>query len=410
MAQYQITVDDVDVQGLFSNDQGFARLVEKVVNAILKTQFEEQIGAKRYERTVKRRAYRNGMRLRQMTTRVGQLTLQVAQMRNGQFSTELFRRYQRSEQAFVLALMEMVLNGVSTRKVAAVTQELCGVDFSKSTVSRLCEQLDPIVAAWNERPLHNETYPFLIVDALIIRCREGGQVCPISALIATGIRASGEREVLGLQLGDSESESTWTALFQWLKGRGLRGVDLVVSDDHAGLVRAVRTQFQGVPWQRCQTHFMRNITDATPKALRVELKARLRAILEAPDPAMARTLRDQVVSEFSGRAPKAMKILEEGFDDATTVMAFPESIRRRARTTNMVERLNEEIRRRERVIRIFPNRESAIRLLGALLIELDEKWRTEQRLYLNLTEYWQWRKTVKRTTHAGRSSTVTRIM
>lgn len=410
MAQHQIIVNDEDVQGLFTQDNALARLVEKVVNVILKMQFEEQLGAKRYERTVKRRAYRNGTRLRKMTTRVGQLTLQVPQTRNGHFSTDLFSRYQRSEQAFVLALMEMVINGVSTRKVAAVTRELCGVDFSRSTVSRLCEQLDPIVTAWNERPLGNEVYPFLIVDALVIRCRENGQVRPISALIATGIRASGEREVLGLQLGDSESESTWTAFFQWLKGRGLRGVDLVVSDDHGGLVRAVRTHFQGIPWQRCQTHFMRNITDATPKALRTELKARLRAVLEAPDMAMARMLRDKVVAEFADKAPRAMKVLEDGFDDATTVMALPESVRRRTRTTNMVERLNEEIRRRERVIRIFPNRESAIRLLGALLIELDEKWRTERRLYLNMTEYWQWRKTAKPKTSAGRFGTVTRII
>jgi len=409
MAQHQIIVDDKDLQGLFSQDNALARLVEKVVNAILKSQFEEQLGAKRYERTVKRKAYRNGMRLRQMTTRVGSLTLQVAQMRNGRFSTELFSRYQRSEQAFVLALMEMVINGVSTRKVATVTRELCGVDFSKSTVSRLCAQLDPIVTAWNERPLGQETYPFLIVDALIIRCRENGHIRPISVLIATGIRASGEREVLGLQLGDSESERTWTELFRWLKGRGLRGVDLIVSDDHGGLVRAVRTQFQGIPWQRCQTHFMRNLLDATPKAIRAELKTRLRAILEAPDLTMARALRDQVVAEFADRAPKAMKILEDGFDDATTVMALPESVRRRTRTTNMVERLNGEIRRRERVIRIFPNRESAIRLLGALLIELDEKWRTERRLYLNMEEYWAWRKTVRPKTSAGRSGTVTRI-
>lgn len=407
MAQYQITVDDADVQGLFSEDGGLARLVEKVVNAILQGQFEQRVGAKRYERTAKRRAYRNGTRLRPMTTRVGKLTLQVAQTRNGQFASELFSRYQRSEQAFVLALMEMVLNGVSTRKVAAVTRELCGVDFSKSTVSRLCERLEPIVTSWNERPLGEHRYPFLIMDALLIRCREEGQVRPISALIATGVRASGEREVLGLQLGDSESERTWGAFLQWLKRRGLRGVDLVVSDDHSGLVRAVRTAFQGVPWQRCQTHFMRNILDAAPKALRTELKGQLRAVLEAPDRETARVLRDKVAAQFAARAPRAMQVLEEGFDDATAVMALPASVRRRARTTNMVERLNRELRRRERVIGIFPNRDSAIRLIGALLMELDEHWRIERRLYLNMSEYWAWRKTAR--PRASVRQVVTRI-
>src|SRR5690606_30186248 len=224
MAHYKISLDDREVHGLLSHQDALAVLVETVVNAILKKQFAEQVGAARYQRTLSRRGYRNGVRTRRMTIRVGTLTLRVPQTRNGAFSTELFSRYQRSEQAFVLALMEMVVNGVSTRKVAAITEELCGVHFSKSTVSRLCEQLDPIVHGWNERSLDTERYPFLIVDAIVIRCREGGRVRPVSALIACGIRESGEREVLGMKLGDSESEDTWTEFFQWLKSRGLHGV------------------------------------------------------------------------------------------------------------------------------------------------------------------------------------------
>lgn len=392
MAQYKISLDDKEIHGLFSRQDALAILVEKVVNAILENQFEEQLGAKRYERTISRRGYRNGVRTRRMTTRVGTLTLRVPQTRNGKFSTELFSRYQRSEQAFVLALMEMVVNGVSTRKVAAITEELCGVHFSKSTVSRLCEQLDPIVHGWNERSLDTERYPFLIVDAIVIRCREGGRVRPVSALIACGIRESGEREVLGMKLGDSESEDTWTEFFQWLKSRGLHGVDLVVSDHHGGLVKAVRTQFQGVPWQRCRTHFMRNVLDATPKSLREELNGLLRAALDAPDHETACILRDRIIKQYEDRAARAMAILDEGFDDATAVLALPESVRRQTRTTNMIERLNEELRRRERVIRIFPNRQSAIRLIGALLIELDDKWRNERRLFLNLKPYWEWRR------------------
>ncbi|MBF7084755.1 transposase, partial [Desulfallas sp. Bu1-1] len=197
-----------------------------------------------------------------------------------------------------------------------------------------------------------------------------------------------------LMLGDSESEASWSEFFSWLKNRNLRGVDLVISDDHSGLVKAVRTHFQGVTWQRCQTHFMRNIMDATPKSVKDELYPHLRAILDAPDIGTARLLLNQTLEKFEKKAPKAMQVLESGFDDATAVLMLPEKYRRRLRTTNGVERLNEEIRRRERVIRIFPNRESVVRLIGALLMELDDKW-TSGKKYLDMTEYLQWQKEQK---------------
>ncbi|GAB6933377.1 hypothetical protein JCM14719A_17300 [Calditerricola satsumensis] len=196
--------------------------------------------------------------------------------------------------------------------------------------------------------------------------------------------------MLGLMLGDSESEASWGEFFSWLKSRGLHGVDVVVSDDHRGLVRAIRRHFQGVTWQRCQTHFMRNILDATPKTLQEEVHGRVRAILEAPDMETARLLLNQTLEAYETKAPKAMAVLEAGFEDATAVLALPEKYRKRLRTTNALERLNEEIRRRERVIRIFPNRESALRLLGALLMEIDEKW-TNSKKYLDMTEYLEWR-------------------
>jgi transposase-like protein len=204
-------------------------------------------------------------------------------------------------------------------------------------------------------------------------------------------------------LGDSESEVSWSEFFGWLKSRGLRGVDLIVSDDHGGLVRAIRRHFQGVTWQRCQTHFMRNILDVTPKALQDEMHSRIRAILDAPDLNTARLLLNQVLEAYETKAPKAMAILEAGFEDATAVLHLPEKYRKRLRTTNALERLNEEIRR-ERVIRIFPNRESAIRLIGALLMEIDEKW-ASGRKYLDMAEYLEWRESKV----ANRSSKVTRI-
>ena len=390
MASYQVTVDEHLLTSLFSRQEGLGQLVEQVLNQILQAQAAQALQAQPHERTPDRQGYRNGQRERSLQTRVGTLTLQVPRLRGGEFSPELFERYQRSEQAFVLALLEMVVQGVSTRKVEAITKELCGAEFSKSTVSVLCQRLDPLVASWNGRDLSGQKYPFLVVDALVIRVREEGRVRPCSALIASGVNEKGFREVLGLQVGDSESEASWSELFVWLKGRGLWGVDLVTSDDHAGLVCAVRKQFQGATWQRCQTHFARNVLEACPEKERAALKARLHRIFEAADPLEAREELAQTLCLFSGKAEKALERLEGGFEDATAVLSLPERYRKRLRTTNGMERLNEEIRRRERVIRIFPNRASAERLLGALLMEQDEAWSTG-RVYLEMAEYGQWR-------------------
>lgn len=392
MAQYQITVNQELLHRLFlsdNKDSGVAALLESVLNQILQAQATEQLEAEPYEHTEERKGYRNGIYPHKLTTRVGTLTLRIPRFRNGKFSTELFARYQRSEQALVLALMEMVINGVSTRKVSQITEELCGTEFSKSTVSELCKKLDPVVHGWNNRNLHDMRYPFILVDALVLKVREEGRVRARSVMIAIGVNTDGYREILGLMLGDSESESSWGEFFTWLKSRGLRGVDIIVSDNHGGLVKAVRSHFQGVTWQRCQTHFMRNILDVTPKSIQDELYPHLRAILDAPDVDTARVLLNQTLEAYENRAPKAMKVLEDGFDDATAILILPERYRRRLRTTNGVERLNEEIRRRERVIRIFPNRESVIRLVGALLMEFDDKW-ASGRKYLDMSEYLQW--------------------
>lgn len=390
MTQYQITLTDEIVHALFKEDGAMAKLLEEVLNQVLEAEVTEALGAKPYERTEERRGYRNGYKPRSMTTRVGRLTLSVPQVRDGKFSPELFSRFQRSEQALILALMEMVMSGVSTRKVAKITEELCGTEFSKSTVSELCKRLDPMVKEWNERPLA-EVYPFVMVDAMVLRVRKGGQVRPQSALIAIGVNMRGYREVLGFWIGDSETYASWSDFFSWLKRRGLRGVDVVVSDQHSGLVKAVETHFQGAMWQRCQTHFTRNILDACQKQLQEELLSQLRVIWTAPDVMTAREILRRVIDNFGSRAPRAMTILEEGFDDAVAVLNLPERYRKRLRTTNGVERLIEEVRRRERVIRIFPNVESAVRLLGALLMEKDEAWSTD-RPYFDMRDYLEWKR------------------
>jgi putative transposase len=392
MARYEITLNSEQLTDLLTEDQGLQRLVETVLNQVLEAQVTEQIGARPYERSAERKAYRNGSRLRTLTTRVGPLVLHVPQVRNGSFSTTLFARYQRSEQALVLALMEMVLQGVSTRKVATITEELCGTRFSRSTVSQLCTALDARVQAWNERSLDAQAYPFVIVDALVVKVRRDQAVRATSALIVSGVNVQGRREILGLSLGDSESEGTWTDMFTWLKRRGLHGVEVLVSDDPAGLVKAAQRAFQGVIWQRCQVHLQRNVLGRTPRHLRAQMAAGLRRIFQAEDRAAARTAFAALAAALAGKAERALTLLEEGLEDALAVLVLPEPYRVRLRTTNGMERLNEEIRRRERVIRIFPNEASALRLMGALLTEHHEVWSTGKR-YFDMTEYFEWKTT-----------------
>ncbi|MEA4928897.1 MAG: IS256 family transposase [Candidatus Limiplasma sp.] len=315
------------------------------------------------------------------------------------FSTEMFQRYKRSEQALILAMMEMVVNGVSTRKVAAITEELCGNSFSKSSVSALCMTLDPAVTAFRERPLE-KGYPFVMVDAIYTKVRENCRICSKGLMIAIGLNEQGNREVLGYRCADSETEAGWTEFFRELKGRGLVQVEMVISDSHKGLVRAVKQCYQGATWQRCQTHFSRNMLDVCPKKLQPEMRAALKSLYEADDRDTAVLLRDSLISRFQREAPKAATLLEDSFEDVMAVLALPFSMRRRLRTTNGIECLNEEIRRRERVIRIFPNESSLYRLLGALLMEIHDSWQSGK-VYLDVTAY------LSQRTHVSPSTTQT---
>lgn len=390
MAQYNITLTEELLHGLFvsdGKDQAFARLLEEIFNQVLLAQSDEQIGAAPYERTDERNAYRNGCRDRPLITRVGTLSLRVPRHRNGDFNTELFERYQRSEQALLLAMMQMVVSGVSSRKVEDITYELCGRKFSKSLVSKLCERLDPIVKAFQNRPLEKH-YPFLVVDAVYLKVREDNRVRSRGLLVAVAVNQDGHREVVGFQMADTESETSWSEFFSSLQDRGLKDVHLITSDSHRGLVNAIRKHFQGATWQRCQTHFSRNMLDLTPKALQPELKEHLGKLYEAVDLDSATKVRNEIMDHYETKAPRAMKLLDEAFADITAVLGIPFKYRKRLRTSNGIERLNQEIRRRERVIRIFPNEASVIRLIGALLMEQDEKWQTGRK-YFEMDLYYQ---------------------
>lgn len=388
MARINFTLDDETVAKLFVGDgeEAMKVLKEKALNALLCAEATEQIGADPYERTETRQTQRNGYRIRHLTTRVGTLTLRIPKLRNGTFSTELFARFARSERAFQLALIEMVLQGVSTRKVTEITEVLCGTSISKSTVSRLCAELDGPVEAFRQRPL-TSSYPFLVVDAMYVKVRENGRIVSKGLLIVLGISETGHREVLGFILGDSESYETWRSLFLELRERGLRDVSFIVSDQHAGLVRAVRETFHNATWQRCQTHFQRNMLACLPRQGSGDVMALMKDMLNSPSLETATTRRDDILDYLqSHKRTKAYNLLDDAFADITAVYSLPEHYRKRLRTTNMIERQNEELRRRERVIRIFPNEESVIRLLGSLLMETHEEW-ISGRAYFRMDAY-----------------------
>ena len=389
MSQYQITLDEALLQRLFQID-GLKPLLESLLNQVLQTQASDQLQAAPYERTNARQGYRNGYRERSLTTRIGTLTLQVPRLRQGSFTPDLDERWQRSEQALLCCLVEMVIQGVSTRKVSTVVEELCGTEVSKSSVSALCQRLDPQVNAWRQRDLSEQSYAFVLVDALVIRVRTDQGVRPRSLLLATGINAEGYRNLLGLHLGDKESEASWGAFFAHLKQRGLCGVDLLISDSHGGLVKALHTHFQEAAWQRCQTHLSRNVLAVCPQAEHDALHKALRRLFEADTPQTARQELQAILTRFGHSAPKSCDCLEAAFDDATAVLRLPEAYGKRLRTTNSQERLNKEIRRRERVMGIFPNEASAVRLLGALLMQFDEAFSTGHR-YVEMTDYWLWK-------------------
>lgn len=389
MASFQITIDDNKLQRLFQDGSpgaGMKHVIEQTVNAVLQAELTEHLSAEPGERTDNRLGYRNGHYKRRITTRIGKLELEVPRDREGRFRTELFNRFQRSERALVLSLMDMVIQGVSTRKVKKITRTLCGHEFSKSTVSELTKELDEQVRAWADRPLDGQNYPFVIADAMFVKVRREGRVRSAAVLIAVGITAEGHREVLGMNVSLTESETAWNEFFLHLRRRGLSGVEYVITDRHKGLVSALTEHFTGATWQRCQAHFMRNVMDHTPENAKDDVLGALRNVLHAPTPKAARRALEHMQEELEERAPKAVSMVETAFDEVTAVLTLPKKYRRRLRTSNMLERLNEEIRRRERVIRIFPNEESIFRLMGALLAEQHEAW-TAGRLYLNMDEY-----------------------
>ena len=374
-------------QEVLLDDSDFLReIVERVLQELLEAEMTEHVGAALHERTDARKGHRNGHKPRTLRTRVGTLNLLIPQDREGTFSTRLFSRYQRNEKALVLALMEMYVEGVSTRKVKDITEELCGISFSRSLVSSLASHLDSELEAWRNRRLEAKAYPYLFVDARYEKARVDARVIGQGVLIVSAVSDEGFREILAVEVAHTESEATYQELFRSLKARGLSGVELVISDDHEGLKSAIARHFQGASHQRCQVHYTRNLLGMVSYTKRKELAADLRGVFAAPDRCSALKLASSAAKKWREKGHEMVAChLEEHIEESLSCLTFPESHRRRIRTTNGLERLNQEIKRRTRVVRIFPNREACLRLVTALAVEHSEEWVTGRR-YLDMDE------------------------
>jgi putative transposase len=373
----------IDIKELLDRDADFVRsAVEVVVQAALEAEMTEAIGAAKGERSETRLAYRSGYYGRSLVTRVGTLELRVPQDRAGRFSTELFERYQRSEKALVGALAEMYVQGVSTRKVKAVTEALCGHSFSASSISQINKTLDEGLRAFAERRL-SEAFPYLILDARYEKVREAGVIVSQAVLVAVAVDGDGRRQILGVELANRESRSSWRDFLVMLKGRGLAGVEFVVSDDHPGLKQAIREVLPEAAWQRCYVHFLRNALDYVPRRVDDDCLQELRWFYDRRELAEVRRDIAAWLAKWQAKYPKLCLWVEDNIEETLTYYRLPLQHHKHMKSTNMLERLNQELKRRTHVVRIFPNAASCLRLVRALAVEMHENW-LEATRYLNM--------------------------
>jgi putative transposase len=383
MTRSKLRTDAKDWKALLADDADLMReIVHAAVSEILEVEMSEALGAERGERSESRLGYRAGYYSRNLITRVGKLELRVPRDREGRFSTQLFERYSRSEKALVGALAEMYVQGVSTRKVKAITEELCGHSFSASAISRINATLDESLEQFAARRLE-EPYPYLICDARYERVREGGVIRSQAILIAIGINPDGYRCVLGVEAAERESATAWRDFLAGLRKRGLAGVEYVVSDDHPGLRKGIAEMLPEAAWQRCYVHFLRNALDHLPRKAVDDCLQELRWLYDRRNLAEAERDLAAWLERWSATYPRLCDWVEENITETLTFYRLPRAHHKHLKSTNMLERFNEEIRRRTRVVRIFPNRESCLRLVRALAVETHEGWLEEHR-YLNM--------------------------
>ncbi|MBI5933861.1 MAG: IS256 family transposase [Chloroflexi bacterium] len=364
-------LEQVQEQGL----NVLPELIRVIINTAMQAERTEYLKAAPYQHNPERNGHANGFKPKTMRTRVGEITFAIPQVREGGFYPQALERGLRSERALTLALAEMYVQGVSTRKVKAITEQLCGVDISSSQVSRAAAEMDSELEKWRERPLGE--YPYLFLDAYYEQVREDGQVRHLAVLVAVAVTPTGKREILGVSVSLSEHEVHWRAFLESLKKRGLGGVQLITSDDHAGLRAARLAVFGAIPWQRCQFHLQQNAQAYVPhKDMQSEVAEDIRTIFHAPDRATADAYLAKTILKYEKTASRLSSWMASNLPEGLMVFSFPGGFRRLLRTTNGVERLHREVRRRARVISIFPNKASCLRLVSAVLSEISEEWLT----------------------------------
>ena len=370
---------------IFQEKEGLKRFLEAVVNAGMRQESREHVGADRHERAEDRRGYRNGSKPRALATRVGKLDLSVPQVRGCEpYHPSMFGKWERSERALLVSCAEMYFQGVSTRKVREVLEVMCEGEISSSVVSRVASELDEKLSEFRDRRLDSCAWPYLMIDARYEKVRVEGQVISQAVLVVIGFSSQGQREILDWRVGDSESEATWGELFLDLKLRGVGGVRLVVSDAHAGIRAALSRHFQGVAWQRCRVHFKRELGRKVSWKQLKELLADAAAVFAAEEKSECLRRGEEMASRWEKRYPAVATMLREGLEDCLTVLGFPQSHRKRLASTNLAENLMKQLKRRTAVVGVFPNRRSCDRLIGALLLEIHERWQTEPRPWFNM--------------------------
>lgn len=385
MAQFDSVVIGQMLQEVFANRDGLKRLLEQLLQQAMAAEVAGHLRADVHQRSPERRGQRNGYKPRTLQTRVGELELAVPQVRACEpYHPSMFAKWQRSERALLVACAEMYFQGVSTRNVREVLEAMCDGEISSMTVSRVAQELDEKLLTFRQRRLDGVEYPYLHIDARYEKVRVDGRVVSQAVLVAVGFTSEGKREILDWRVGDSESEETWGELFGQLKDRGLKGLKLVTSDAHPGIVAALRRHFQGVAWQRCRVHFKRELLRKVSWKVYREVAKDLVAVFTPEERAECLRRGEEMAAKWEGRYPAVARMLREGLEDCLAVLDFPEHHRRRLRSTNLLENLMKRLKKRSRVVGVFPSRGSCERLLGAQLLEVHEEWSVLERPYFNM--------------------------
>jgi len=373
------------LQEVFIERDGLKHFLEEVINKAMQSEVARHLAADEYQRTGKRRGYRNGVKSRRLATRVGSLELSVPQARGCEpYHPSMFARWQRSERALLVACAEMYFQGVSTRKVQNVLDQMCNGEISSATVSRIASELDDKLGGFRCRSLKMTEYRYLHIDARYEKVRVDSRVVSQAVLVAVGFTSEGRREILDWRIGDSESEDTWSELFRDLKDRGLKGLQLVVSDAHSGIRAALARHFQGIAWQRCRVHFKRELGRKVSYKVLKELMKDIAAVFAGEDRIECLNRGEEMAVKWESRYASVGRMLREGLEDCLTVLDFPECHRRRLTSTNMLENLMKRLKARTKVVGVFPNRSSCDRLIGSLLLEVHEQWSIEEKPYFNM--------------------------